>query len=175
MEPPSRALVEEFLAEKRLAVVGVSRRRGDFTRRLCQELLRRGYDVLPVNPLAAEIEGRRCYRRVQEIEPPPGAALLLTRPAVTEQVVRDCAQAGVGRVWLYRAAGRGAVSPEAMAFCRAQGMQVVAGLCPWMFLPGAGWIHRLHAWLLKVGGGYPGQGGSSPSGSAADSGREREG
>jgi len=139
--------------------VGVSRRRQDFTRRLWEELLRRGYDALPVNPLAAEIAGRRCYPRVQEIEPPPGAALLLTRPAVTEQVVRDCAEAGIRRLWLYRAVGRGAVSQEAVAFCQAQGMPVVAGLCPWMFLPEAGWIHRLHGWLWKIGGGYPRGGG----------------
>lgn len=159
MAPPSLALIEAFLAEKRLAVVGVSRRRQDFTRRLWEELLRRGYDALPVNPLAAEIAGRRCYRRVQEIEPPPGAALLLTRPAVTEQVVRDCAEAGIRRLWLYRAVGRGAVSQEAVAFCQAQGMPVVAGLCPRMFLPEAGWIHRLHGWLWKIGGGYPRGGG----------------
>jgi predicted CoA-binding protein len=42
-----------LLARKRLALVGVARDQKDFTRVVQRELVRRGYDVVPVNPAAA--------------------------------------------------------------------------------------------------------------------------
>ena len=34
--------------------------------------------------------------------------------------------------------------------CEAQGMSVIAGECPLMYLPQTGWVHRLHGWLHGV-------------------------
>jgi len=74
---------------------------------------------VPVNPEAREMEGLPCFARLQEIEPPVGGALLMTPPALTDRVVRDCAEAGIKRVWMYRATGQGAVSADAVKFCEA--------------------------------------------------------
>jgi len=135
--------------------VGISREPKDFSVMLFEELCRRGYDVVPVNPNLPEVLGRRCYRDVQEIQPPVDAALLMTSPAVTETVVVDCAEAGIRRVWMYRAGGQGgAVSAKAVEFCREHGVQVVPGECPYMFLPAAG-LHRIHGFIRKITGHYP--------------------
>lgn len=147
--------IEDFLAQKRIAIVGVSREPRSFSAQLFAEFSRRGYDVVPVNPGAPEVLGRPCFPRVQDIQPAPDAALLMTSPAATEAVVRDCAQAGIRRVWMYRAAGAGAVSPAAIEFCRQQGIAVVPGECPYMFLPQAGALHRIHGLLRKLTGHYP--------------------
>ena len=151
----SLEMIEEFLACKRLAMVGLSRNPRDFSARLFEEFQRQGYDIVPVNPNAAEIQGRVCYPRVQDIQPPPQAALLMTSPNVTEAVVRDCAQAGIGRIWMYQAGGQGAVSSSALQFCREQRMRVVAGECPFMFLSKVGGIHRFHGFLRKILRRYP--------------------
>lgn len=148
------AAIEEFLGCRRLAVVGVSRSKNDFTRLLFREFVKRGYDVVPVNPEAGELEGRRCYAQVQEIAPPVEAALVMTPASATEGVVRDCATAGVRRVWMYRATGQGSVSDAAQAFCREQGMAVSQG-CPFMFFPKPGFPHQVHGWLLRVTGRWP--------------------
>ncbi len=145
-----RELAEDFLAQKRLAMVGVSRQPQDFTRALFRELCRRGYDVVPVNPEATEVEGRRCFARLQDIAPPVDGALLLTSPRVTDAVVRDCAEAGVRRVWMHQGAGLGAVSEAAVRFCEERNIAVVAGWCPYMFLPETAWFHRLHGWLRRL-------------------------
>ena len=150
-----RALIGEFLSEKRIAVVGVSRNPRDFTRALLKEFRTRGYDTVPVTPHAQEIEGAQCFARVQDIRPAVGRALLMTPPQATEQVVRDCAEAGIPLVWMYRAGGTGAVSQAAIEFCRERGIRVVPGFCPLMFLPGAQWYHRFHGVLLKIAGKYP--------------------
>ncbi|MBZ5620078.1 MAG: CoA-binding protein [Acidobacteriia bacterium] len=147
--------IRDFLGLKRLAVVGVSRNPQDFTRTLFRELLRRGYDVVPVNPNLAEVEGLPCLPHVQDVSPPVEGALLLTKPSVTDQVVRECAQAGVRRVWMYRAAGAGAVSQGAVGYCQSNGIDLVEGECPFMFLEGTSWPHRLHGFCRKMLGRYP--------------------
>jgi uncharacterized protein len=147
--------IESFLAQKRIALVGVSRERQNIGATLFEELRRRGHEVFPVNPNAPEMFGQRCFAHVQEIQPPPDAALLLTSPAVTNSVVRDCAKAGIRRIWMYRGGGQGAVSSEAAEFCRTQGIELVPGQCPLMFLHPVRSIHRFHRFLVKITGKYP--------------------
>ncbi len=151
----SLEIIEEFLAQKRIAMVGLSRDPHSFSVSLFEELCRRGYDMIPVNPNLPNVQGRRCFARLQDIQPPVDTALLMTSPAITDAVVADCAAAGIRRVWMYRAAGKGAVSPRAIAFCQEHGIQVVPGQCPFMFLPKAGGVHRLHGFLRKITGRYP--------------------
>ena len=155
VERPSLENVEDFLAQKRIAIIGISRNPADFSVKLFEELCRRGYDMIPVNPGAQQIGGRRCFARVQDIRPPVEAVLLMTSPKVTETIVRDCAAIGIPRVWMYRAGGRGSISHRAVAFCQEQGIRVVPGQCPLMFLPNAGTIHRLHGLIRRLTGRYP--------------------
>jgi predicted CoA-binding protein len=147
--------ITDFLSQKRLAVVGVSQQPTDFSRTLFHELLERGYDAVPVNPAAHDIEGQCCFARVQDISPPVDGVLLMTSPAVTETVVKDCAVAGVKRVWMYRATGKGAVSGAAVKFCESNGISVIPGECPFMFLPEAAWVHRFHGFVRRIAGAYP--------------------
>ena len=135
---------ERFLAHRRLAVVGVSRDPRDFSRTVVAELSRRGYDVVPVNPKGGLI------RRVQDIDPPVKAALLMTPPATTAEVVKDCAEAGIEHVWMHQGIGPGAASPAAIALCEAHEISVVRGACPLMYLPETGFVHRAHRWCRQV-------------------------
>lgn len=151
----SREMINDFLRQKRIAIAGVSRQHRDFTRVMFNEFVRRGYDVVPVNPSAGEIDGRKCFARLQEINPPVDGVLVMTKPAAAEAVVNDCAEAGVKRVWLYRATGSGAVSRKAVEFCEARDINVIAGGCPFMFWPDSNFFHRLHGFLAKLMGSYP--------------------
>jgi uncharacterized protein len=138
-----------FLATRRIAIVGVSRTEKDFSRELLRALAQRGYDVVPVNPAALEVEGRRCFARVSDVSPPPDAALVLTPASAAEGVVCDCIAAGVHAVWFHRGAGPGSASPAALALCAGRGLLAVRDLCPFMALPGAGFPHRLHGYLRR--------------------------
>jgi len=151
----SLEMIEDFLGQKRIAMIGVSRDPKHFSMNLFEELCRRGYDVVPVNPGAPSINGRHCFPRVQEIQPPVKAALLMTPPEITERIIEDCYVAGIKQVWMYRAVGKGAVSMNAVEFCREKGMEVIPGQCPLMFLPGAEGVHRLHGFFRKITGRYP--------------------
>jgi predicted CoA-binding protein len=154
MPTTSRALIDRFLATRRLAFIGVSRNHNDFSRSLFREFLHRGYEVIPVSPALTEAEGRPGYANVRDIRPPVEAALIMTSSAVSEEVVRECAGAGVKQIWLYRAGGEGAVSEGALRACEESGIDVVAGECPYMFWP-ANFPHNIHGWIRKLTHSYP--------------------
>jgi len=147
--------IQDFLAQKRIAIAGISHDPLSTSVALFKEFARRGYGVVPVNPHLQEVEGRRCYPRVQAVQPPVDAVLIMTSHEITETIVRDCAEAGVSRIWMYRAGGKGSVSDKAVAFCQEHSIRVVPGQCPFMFLPGAAAVHRFHGFVRKITGRYP--------------------
>ncbi len=147
--------IREFLGLKRIALVGVSRDRRELSRVLLRDLLARGYDVVPVHPEAASLEGRTCSARLADIQPPVEGALFMTPPAVTDRLVRECADAGIHRVWLFRGGGQGSATADTVRFCKERGLTVVAGECPFMFLPRSGLVHRVHGLVRRVCGSYP--------------------
>lgn len=151
----SRRTIDRFLARKRIAFIGISRKPSDFSRHVFRAFVERGYDMIPVNPKMAEVEGRPCYSRIGNITPKPEAALVMTSPGLSEQVIRECEDAGVEQVWLHRGAGSGAVSVEAVEAGRRNDMEVVAGECPFMFLCGHQFPHNVHAFIKKVTRTYP--------------------
>lgn len=148
----SKRAIDSFLACQRIAVVGVSRDPRDFSRAVCRAFAENGYDVVPVNANGGTIDGREAPRRVGDVRPPVEAVLVMTPRAASAGVVRECAEAGVTRVWLYRAAGAGAVSPEAVSEAGARGIELVDGACPFMFLPRASFFHRVHGFFHRLGG-----------------------
>jgi predicted CoA-binding protein len=145
-----RQEIDSFLAVRRIAVVGVSTHPQDFSRVLFRDLLSRGYDALPVNPKAAQIEGQRCYASIRDITPCPEGVLIMTPPSQTDAIVKDSIDAGVRHVWMHRGGGAGAVSASAIRLCHENSVSVVPGECPFMFLPNTSVLHQAHGWVRKA-------------------------
>lgn len=149
---------EDFLSQKRIAVVGVSRTNGTGNG-IFTALRDRGYDVVPVNPHATEIAGATCYPSLKAIPGGVNAVIIVTRPETTEQVVGECAEVGVTHVWMHHnalfGAGNSSVSDTAVAFCRAHGIDVIPGACPLMYGPHADFGHKCMRWILGVSGKLP--------------------
>lgn len=150
---PTKKDIDDFLAQKRIAVVGVSRNSKEYANEIYRALKSRGYSPYPVNPHAKQIEGDRCYANVGEISNTVDGALVILPPAAATQVVRQCAQAGIRRVWL-RGGSKDAMA-EAIQYCREQGLSVVDGACPMMFLEPIGFAHACHRFFLKITGSLP--------------------
>lgn len=150
--------VDDFLAQKRIAVAGVSR---DHSQHPAGNLIYRrlksaGHDVFPVNPHMQTFEGDRCYPDVRSIPGGVDGVVIITRPETTERIVRDCSEAGVRRVWMHRSMAKGSsVSPEAAEYCRQHDISVIAGACPMMFGPGVDFGHTCMRWMMKLTGGLP--------------------
>jgi uncharacterized protein len=147
--------VNEFLGQKRIAVVGVSRDPKHFTNLLWQEFRQRRYEAVPVNPNATELDGQACFASVAAIQPPVDAVLVMTPASATDAVLADCAAAGVKRVWLYGGMLPGSKTATSAEFCAQHGIDAVQGLCPYMFLEGSGAVHGPHRAWKKLRGTFP--------------------
>lgn len=143
--------VEEFLAQNKLAVVGVSRQGKKFGNYAYRALRDKGYQLFPVHPSAETVEGDLCYASLSELPERVGGVLVVVSPAHAEQVVCDAAAAGISRVWLQQ----GAASPEALRRAHQNGLQVVHNECILMFAKPVASIHHLHHWLWGLLGKLP--------------------
>ena len=151
--------VNDFLSQKRIAVVGVSRNKSGHpaANLIYRRLKTTGHDVFAVNPHMAAFEGERCYPNLQSIPGGVDGVVIITRPEVTERIVHDCSDAGVGRVWMHQSFGKSgsSVSPKAVEYCREHDIRVIAGACPMMFGSGVAFGHTCIRWILKLTGGLP--------------------
>jgi len=159
MKPTSLDIkVHDFLAQKRIAVAGVSRdnSRHPAANLIYRRLKKTGHDVFPVNPHMQTFEDDRCYPDVRSIEGGVDGVVIVTRPETTQRIVRECGDLGVRRVWMHRGMGKGSsVSPEAVEYCRQHDIRVIAGACPMMYGPGADLGHTCMRWVLRLTGGLP--------------------
>ena len=150
--------VHEFLAQKRIAVAGVSRNNSQHPagNLIYRRLKTTGHDVFAVNPQMRTFEGDRCYPDLQSIPGGVDGVVIITRPETTERIVHDCNDAGVPRVWMHQSLGKGSsVSSEAVEYCREHGISVIAGACPMMYGDGADFGHTCMRWILRITGGLP--------------------
>jgi len=148
----------DFLSCSRVAVTGVSREPGSHGSNVVYRRLReRGYEVFPVNPNAEEVEGDRTYPDLRSIPGGVEAVLIGTRPERAQDTMRECAEMGIGHVWMHRGPGAGSVSPEAAAYGREHGIAVIDGGCPCMFSPTADPGHRAMRVFLMMSGNVPRQ------------------
>ena len=140
--------VADFLQGKRIAVAGVSRGSESAANPVYRKLRDSGYEALPVNPNAAQVEGVTCYPNLASIPGRLDGVVVATHPAVAVQIVQQAAERGVRAVWFHRSFGQGSVSEAAVEECAKRGMQCIVGGCPLMYCEPVDFGHRcLRAWL----------------------------
>ena len=146
----------EFLANRRVAVTGVSRNPRDHGSNIAYRRLRaRGYEVFAVNPNPYEVEGDVCYHDLESIPGGVDAVVIATRPETGEVTMRDCAELGITHVWMHRSIGTGSVSKAAADYGREHGIKVIDGGCPLMFAPTADTGHRVMRLVCTLAGNVP--------------------
>jgi uncharacterized protein len=135
-------LVKDFLAQKKIAVVGVSDKRETGCNLSYKKFKEAGYQVYGVNPRITEFEGDPCYPDLKSLPEKPEAVFILASPKVTDLIVQQCVDLGVKHVWMHcmmgtkpgLATSMSSVSPEAVRMCRENGISVIPGSCPNQFI-----------------------------------------
>ena len=147
----------DFLAQKRIAVTGVSSKAAQQhgANVVYRRLRERGYEVFAINPNATQVEGDRCFPDLGSIPGGVDAVVIATRPAHAMQTIRECAELGVTRAWMHRSVDAGSVSNEAAEWGRQRGIRVIAGGCPLMFEPVSDAAHKVMRPLLTLTGKVP--------------------
>ena len=131
-------LVKDFLAQKNIAVVGVSDKRETGCNLAYLTFKKKGYQVTAVNPRMTTFQGDPCYPDLASIPEKPDAVFILSKPEITDQIVQQCVDLGVKHVWMHcflgaksgSKDGGSSVSQDAVAKCKANGIAVIPGSCP---------------------------------------------
>ncbi len=147
----SKKIVEKFLAQKNIAVVGVSRKKTKFGNAIYKELKQKDYQVYPINPNMDVFEGDTCYPDLLSLPEKVDAVVINVPPVQTEKVVREAKEAGINKVWLQQ----GSQSEDAIKFCEENGIDCVSNECILMFAQPSAFIHRAHRWVWGVFGKLP--------------------
>lgn len=157
MTPTLQERADEFLTQERIAVVGVSSKQKNAANYIYDKLKKTGHTVYAINPNATSIDGDPCYPDVKSTPLRPDTVVVVTRPEISEQVVHDCAEAGIKRVWLHSSFAHdgSSVSDAAVQYCHGRGIDVIAGGCPMMFEPPVDFAHKCIKWVMNVSGQLP--------------------
>jgi len=148
--------VAAFLAAKRIVVAGVSRSGTAPANAIFRRLRDTGHEAIAVNPNASQVEGQSCYPDVRSVPEPIDAVMVVTHPSISVDVARAAIDRGVKHIWFHRSFGSGSVSPEAIALCRAAGVQPIEGGCPLMYCQPVDPAHRFFRWWLRFQRRVPG-------------------
>ena len=145
--PPS---VADFLAGRRIAVAGVSRSGKAPANAIFRRLADSGREAIPVNPNAAELEGVRAWPDLASIPGAVDGLLFAAHPSAAPALVREAVARGIRHVWFHQSFGDGSVSGEAVAACRAAGIEPIVGGCPLMYVAPVDPAHRFFRWWLRL-------------------------
>lgn len=126
--PPPEALARILSSTTTIAVVGISRDPVKAARRVPSYLAARGYEVIPVNPHAERILGRRAHRSLDEVSRSVDMVLVFRPSAEAGEVVAQAA----GRperpvIWLQE----GIRADQEANAAREAGLTVIQDLCIW--------------------------------------------
>ena len=145
--------IQAFIESKKIAIVGVSEKKDNWGKFLMNELIKKGYEVLPVNPKYDKIDTVQCFASVKDLPKDVRSVILAVSPDITEEVSEQIAGTGIERVWMHKGVGKGAFSEKAKETFTKNGIEVVYGFCPMMFFGGG--MHRFHFWIRKSFGKMP--------------------
>ncbi|MBD3402180.1 CoA-binding protein [candidate division GN15 bacterium] len=137
---------ESFATPQRIAVVGVSPTRKKFGYTIFSTLKARGYEAIPIHPVASEVDGEPCRPSLAALENPPEAAVVAVQPEQGVAVVDDAARAGVKRLWFQQGADFSAAARRA----ELAGIETVTGKCILMYARPVTGIHAVHRFLAKL-------------------------
>jgi predicted CoA-binding protein len=138
-------VIRRTLQMKRVAIVGLSGNELRASNFVGRYLIRNGYDVIPVNPMAKTILGRPCYASLRDIPDPVDTVDVFRKPDAVPDIARDAVAIGAKCLWLqYKV-----ISEEGAGIATAGGLDVVMDRC--MKVEHARYLGRMHWFGFNTG------------------------
>jgi predicted CoA-binding protein len=144
-------MIDDFISQRSLAIVGVSRKGNKFGNNAFKELKTKGYKLSLVHPSGEIIERQQTYPSLKALPEKVGVVLVVVPPTQAEKVGREAHEEGIDRVCLQQ----GAESKAAIQYCEQNGMSVIYGKCILMFAQPLAFFHKPHRWVMGVLGQLP--------------------
>ncbi len=114
-----------FEQAKTIAVVGLSPNPDRPSHSIAQYLKDHGYRIIPVNPMAEEVLGQKCYPDLKAVPESIDVVQVFRKPEDVPSIVEDAIAVGAKVIWMQV----GIVHEEAAERARSAGLQVVMDRC----------------------------------------------
>ncbi len=142
--------VQDFLAQKRIAVCGLSRTKDSGAGAIYLKLRNQDYQVFPIHPSAETLHGDDCYPNLTAIPDGVDAVFIMNSPDISEKVVDEALELGIKHIWMHNNGMMpSSVSKEAVARCKEANINVIDIGCPMMFLE-PDFFHTCMRWVLRA-------------------------
>ena len=142
--------VSVFLSSGKYAVAGVSRDPKKFGHVVFKTLLKKGMDVVPVNPAADTIDSFKCYNSVSDLPSDIKGVIFMTPKEETLAAAREAISKGIKNLWIQQ----GAESKATISELEKENVNLIHNECIMMFWKPDG-IHSFHRFLKKIFGRLP--------------------
>ena len=145
----TKSVIDLILSQQTIAVVGVSRKNGKFSNILFENLRRKGYQVIPINPNADTIGGVKCLKTVELLPAEVSTLVVVTPKSTTESTVAAAIQKGITNIWIQN----GCETPSAIELAKRGKVNLVHNACVLMYANPTG-IHKFHKCIAQWTGSY---------------------
>jgi uncharacterized protein len=132
----------EFVESKTYAIAGVSRDKKKFGNYVFRNLKEKGYEVLPINPNAAEINGVPCYADVSALPDNISHLIVMTKKNQTLQVVEAAVKKGIKNIWVQQSSE----TKEVIDFANGKDNNFLFKKCIMMYAQPKG-MHKFHRFV----------------------------
>lgn len=145
------SIISDFINDKKVAIVGVSRNPKKFGHVVYSTLKSKGYDVYPINPNIDMIEDTKSYESISKIDNSVRNIIIITPKKETEKIVNQIVELKdkFQNVWIQQ----GSDTPIAIEMLGKHNINFVKGQCILMYAEPNG-IHKFHQTIAKWFGMY---------------------
>ncbi len=145
----TRKSIDTFLAQKHIAIAGVSRNQRKFGSVVFKTLHEKGFTLYPVNPNMESFEDKKCYATIADLPEEVTALAISTKPEATKKLIEDAHSKGIAHIWLLQGSADQALLES------VQGDSVISKECILMHAQPVKGIHGFHRWMRSTFGKMP--------------------
>ncbi len=147
----TKEVIQNFLAQKKMAIAGVSRNPDKFGYKVYEELNNKGYELYPINPNIDSINGNKCYNDVSSLPSHVKHLLILTPKSQTDKTLREAINKGITQIWVQQMSE----TEDTIKIAEEFQVEPIMKKCIFMFAEPVAGFHNFHRTLLKIFGMLP--------------------
>lgn len=114
-----------FKKDHTIAILGASNNKEKYGYKVLEDLHNAGFKVIPINPKEKEILNLKVYSNLSSIEDKIDSVVFITKPEVTEKVLKEVKELGIKDVWMQP----GSESDIAIEYCSKNGINYINNAC----------------------------------------------
>ena len=113
--------------------------------------MKKGFQILPINPKADKIDDVQCYKDVASLPPGTENLYIVTPKSNTTDIVKQAIDIKIKRIWIQQMSDK----PEAIQLINDAGIELIYKKCILMFAEPVTGPHKFHRFFARIFGRLP--------------------